>query len=101
MLTQYGLYSLDSVNSKAKGLVSLVNTINANSRVIDGIGSQTHLSVSSFFSPHKVCNVYQLVGNRLVVQVALLRPLNTLQPQLTSRKSLLRLRQGPHSLKQN
>ena len=37
--------SLDSVNAKAKGLVNLVNTMNANSRVIDGIGSQTHLSV--------------------------------------------------------
>ena len=40
--------SLDSVNAKAKGLVNLVNTINAGGQVIDGIGSQTHLGVRLF-----------------------------------------------------
>ena len=34
------------MNAKAKGLVNLVNTVNAGGQVIDGIGSQTHLNVS-------------------------------------------------------
>ncbi|KAH9936779.1 endo-1,4-beta-xylanase [Epithele typhae] len=36
-------FNLDSANAKAKGLVNLVNTVNANGVVIDGIGTQTHL----------------------------------------------------------
>ena len=40
-------HSLDSVNAKVNGLVNLVNTVNAGGQVIDGIGSQTHLSVSA------------------------------------------------------
>ena len=40
-------YNLDSVNSKAQGLVSLVNSMNSGSQVIDGIGTQMHLSVSA------------------------------------------------------
>ena len=40
-------YNLDSVNSKAQGLVSLVNSMNSGSRLIDGIGTQMHLSVSA------------------------------------------------------
>ena len=41
-------YNLDSVNSKAQGLVSLVNSMNSGSQVIDGIGTQMHLSVSAW-----------------------------------------------------
>jgi endo-1,4-beta-xylanase len=38
------LYSLDSANSKVNGLVSLVNRINSGTKLIDGIGTQGHLS---------------------------------------------------------
>ena len=43
-------YNLDSVNSKAQGLVSLVNQLNGGGQVIDGIGTQMHLAVSTFFA---------------------------------------------------
>ena len=39
-------YNLDSVNSKAQGLVNLVNQMNAGGQVIDAIGTQMHLNVS-------------------------------------------------------
>ena len=48
VLTPLLVRSLDSVNAKAKGLVNLVNTVNAGGQVIDGIGSQTHLGVRLF-----------------------------------------------------
>ena len=41
-------YNLDSVNSKATGLVNLVNSMNSAGQVIDAIGTQMHLSVSVF-----------------------------------------------------
>ncbi|KAL1666700.1 glycoside hydrolase family 10 protein [Schizophyllum commune] len=37
-------YNLDSVNAKVQGLVSLVNSVNSGEKLIDGIGTQTHLS---------------------------------------------------------
>ncbi|KAK0205946.1 glycoside hydrolase family 10 and carbohydrate-binding module family 1 protein [Desarmillaria ectypa] len=37
-------YNLDSNNAKAKGMVALVKRINANGKLIDGIGTQMHLS---------------------------------------------------------
>ncbi|KAH9936808.1 glycoside hydrolase superfamily [Epithele typhae] len=37
-------YNLDSVNAKSQGLVKLVNSMNANTQLIDGIGTQMHLS---------------------------------------------------------
>ena len=39
-------YNLDSVNSKATGLVNLVNSMNNGGQLIDAIGTQMHLSVS-------------------------------------------------------
>ena len=40
-------YSLDSVNAKVNGLVNLVNSVNSGAKLIDGIGAQMHLSVST------------------------------------------------------
>ena len=40
-------YNLDSVNSKAQGLVNLVNQMNAGGQVIDALGTQMHLNVSA------------------------------------------------------
>lgn len=38
-------YNLDSANAKARGLVNLVNSVNSQyGNIIDGIGTQTHLS---------------------------------------------------------
>ncbi|KAI0751836.1 glycoside hydrolase superfamily [Daedaleopsis nitida] len=37
-------YNLDSVNAKVNGLVNLVNQVNSGSKLIDGIGTQMHLS---------------------------------------------------------
>ncbi|KAL0070545.1 Endo-1,4-beta-xylanase F3 [Marasmius tenuissimus] len=37
-------YNLDSDNAKVQGLVSLVNSVNSAGKIIDGIGTQTHLS---------------------------------------------------------
>ncbi|EJF60080.1 hypothetical protein DICSQDRAFT_137883 [Dichomitus squalens LYAD-421 SS1] len=37
-------YNLDSVNAKLNGLVNLVNSVNSGSKLIDGIGTQAHLS---------------------------------------------------------
>ncbi|RDX48524.1 hypothetical protein OH76DRAFT_659690 [Lentinus brumalis] len=37
-------YNLDSVNAKVNGLVNLVNSVNSGSKLIDGIGTQMHLS---------------------------------------------------------
>ncbi|KAL1733893.1 glycoside hydrolase family 10 and carbohydrate-binding module family 1 protein [Schizophyllum commune] len=37
-------YNLDSNNAKVQGMVSLVNRVNANSQLIDGVGTQMHLS---------------------------------------------------------
>ncbi|KAK0211402.1 endo-1,4-beta-xylanase F3 [Desarmillaria ectypa] len=37
-------YNLDSNNAKVQGMVDLVKRINANEHLIDGIGTQTHLS---------------------------------------------------------
>ena len=42
-------YNLDSVNSKAQGLVNLVNQMNAGGQVIDAIGTQMHLNVSLLY----------------------------------------------------
>ena len=39
-------YNLDSVNSKAQGLVNLVTQMNSGGQVIDAIGTQMHLNVS-------------------------------------------------------
>jgi len=42
-------YNLDSANAKVAGIVRLVNTINsAGTRLIDGCGTQAHLSVRRF-----------------------------------------------------
>ncbi|KAL0070546.1 hypothetical protein AAF712_002385 [Marasmius tenuissimus] len=37
-------YNLDSNNAKVQGLVRLVNSVNGAGKIIDGIGTQTHLS---------------------------------------------------------
>ncbi|KAL1747827.1 glycoside hydrolase family 10 protein [Schizophyllum fasciatum] len=37
-------YNLDSNNAKVQGLVKLVNSVNSGEKLIDGIGTQTHLS---------------------------------------------------------
>ncbi|KAI4522794.1 glycoside hydrolase family 10 and carbohydrate-binding module family 1 protein [Schizophyllum commune Loenen D] len=37
-------YNLDSNNAKVQGMVSLVKRVNANSQLIDGVGTQMHLS---------------------------------------------------------
>ncbi|KAF8137866.1 glycoside hydrolase superfamily [Mycena galopus ATCC 62051] len=37
-------YNLDSNNAKVQGIVKLVNSINANGKLVDGIGTQAHLS---------------------------------------------------------
>jgi endo-1,4-beta-xylanase len=37
-------YNLDSNNAKTQGMVNLVKRINANGKLIDGIGTQMHLS---------------------------------------------------------
>ncbi|KAI0686162.1 glycoside hydrolase superfamily [Earliella scabrosa] len=37
-------YNLDSVNAKLNGLVNLVNQVNSGTQLIDGIGTQMHLS---------------------------------------------------------
>ncbi|TFK38691.1 glycosyl hydrolase family 10-domain-containing protein [Crucibulum laeve] len=37
-------YNLDSNNAKVQGMVALVKRVNANSKLIDGIGTQMHLS---------------------------------------------------------
>jgi len=37
-------YNLDSNNAKVQGLVALVKRVNANGKLIDGIGTQMHLS---------------------------------------------------------
>ncbi|KAJ7453382.1 glycoside hydrolase superfamily [Mycena latifolia] len=37
-------YNLDSNNAKVKGIVNLVKSINANGKLVDGIGTQAHLS---------------------------------------------------------
>ncbi|KAH9484089.1 Endo-1,4-beta-xylanase 6 [Psilocybe cubensis] len=39
-------YNLDSNNAKTQGMVSLVRRINASGRIIDGIGTQMHLSAN-------------------------------------------------------
>ncbi|PPQ70314.1 hypothetical protein CVT24_013009 [Panaeolus cyanescens] len=36
-------YNLDSNNAKVQGMVSLVKRVNANGRIIDGVGTQMHL----------------------------------------------------------
>ena len=42
-------YNLDSNNAKVAGIVALVNKLNGSgTKLVDGIGSQTHLSVSSY-----------------------------------------------------
>jgi endo-1,4-beta-xylanase len=38
-------YNLDSNNAKVQGMVALVKRTNANGQLIDGIGTQMHLSV--------------------------------------------------------
>ena len=46
-------YSLDSVNAKLNAVVNLVKKINGSgTKLIDGIGTQAHLSVSTAL---KVC----------------------------------------------
>ena len=40
-------HSLDSVNAKVNGLVNLVNSVNSGTKLIDGIGTQMHLSVGT------------------------------------------------------
>ncbi|KAJ7720172.1 glycoside hydrolase superfamily [Mycena metata] len=37
-------YNLDSNNAKVQGIVKLVKSINANGKLVDGIGTQAHLS---------------------------------------------------------
>ncbi|KAJ6577633.1 glycoside hydrolase superfamily [Mycena capillaripes] len=37
-------YNLDSNNAKVQGIVNLVKSINANGKLVDGIGTQAHLS---------------------------------------------------------
>ncbi|KAK7055777.1 carbohydrate esterase family 15 protein [Favolaschia claudopus] len=37
-------YNLDSNNAKVQGIVKLVNQLNANGKIVDGIGTQAHLS---------------------------------------------------------
>ncbi|KAJ7075505.1 glycoside hydrolase superfamily [Mycena belliarum] len=37
-------YNLDSNNAKVKGIVNLVKSLNANGKIVDGIGTQAHLS---------------------------------------------------------
>ncbi|KAF8894716.1 glycoside hydrolase superfamily [Infundibulicybe gibba] len=39
-------YNLDSNNAKVQGLVALVKRVNANGKLIDGIGTQMHLSAA-------------------------------------------------------
>ena len=47
-------YSLDSANAKVNGLVKLVNSINqsvpSSSPLINGCGTETHLSVRGLFT---------------------------------------------------
>jgi len=37
-------YNLDSNNAKVQGIVKLVKSLNANGKIVDGIGTQAHLS---------------------------------------------------------
>ncbi|KAF9533515.1 glycoside hydrolase family 10 and carbohydrate-binding module family 1 protein [Crepidotus variabilis] len=37
-------YNLDSVNAKSQGMVALIKRINASTKLIDGVGTQMHLS---------------------------------------------------------
>ncbi|KAF9053296.1 glycoside hydrolase superfamily [Panaeolus papilionaceus] len=60
-------YNLDSNNTKTRGMVKLVNRINASQRYIDGIGTQMHLGAGGASGASSAFSVLASTGLELAI----------------------------------
>lgn len=60
-------YNLDSVNAKLQGLVNLVNRVNSGQKLIDGIGTQTHLSAGASSGVASAVNALAATGCEVAI----------------------------------
>lgn len=62
-------YNLDSNNAKTQGMINLIKRINTSSKLIDGVGTQMHLSVS-------------IIGLHIISLTCILNNNNTSRPEV-------------------
>ena len=55
-------YNLDSPNAKSRGMVALVKRINANSRIIEAVGTQMHLQANAYSGVQSVLELLATTG---------------------------------------